>query len=390
MEKKSLIKIKQFDRKYKVNIKTGCMEWQGRLDFAGYGNIHVFYGLIDGKPKTRNFRAHKLSLFLHNKISLKEVLSKKPCHHKCFNRSCVNPNHLVLVTLKKNAEERAQRQNRQTHCVNGHIYTEENTRFTCGRRCCVKCYDVGIIKHEQKYPGGYKKKYVRTNNRQQLKRLYPSFDLEHFFFSKCEQVSSIVQFPESELKPLVIKSRIINPPKLKIDKKTNCWNYEGFIDRAGYAHYSANLGKFNGKNIYFKSSAHRWSLIFYKNYTLDEMKGYHCHHKCNNRSCVNPDHLVLKTIKEHAEETGRKLTHCKRGHEFTTENTRIVHGIRSCWKCSRSNHKKWLKTLPKNYCQKVWRRGGHRRKLRKIFPSFKISGLHFGEMEIKKILLKSL
>ena len=61
-------------------------------------------------------------------------------HHLCFERSCVNPDHLRPVTNQENA--RNQRSAFKTHCVHGHEYTPENTIVRTsryGRRQCRTC-----------------------------------------------------------------------------------------------------------------------------------------------------------------------------------------------------------------------------------------------------------
>lgn len=65
---------------------------------------------------------------------------------------------------------------------------------------------------------------------------------------------------------------------------------------------------------------------------------------CRHRRCVNPWHLQPVTTKENADRAtrtrinGRHLahrTHCKNGHEFTPENTRITsRGSRTCRQCN--------------------------------------------------------
>lgn len=63
--------------------------------------------------------------------------------------------------------------------------------------------------------------------------------------------------------------------------------------------------------------------------------------ECRHRRCVNPDHLEAVPIGENVARGGNgRKTHCKRGHEFTPENTYVQpsNGGRLCRICRRDVH----------------------------------------------------
>jgi hypothetical protein len=66
--------------------------------------------------------------------------------HVCRVTACVNPAHLDVVTAHENAHRgyarnvNASRQLSKTHCLRGHEYTAENTRYSpAGTRSCRSC-----------------------------------------------------------------------------------------------------------------------------------------------------------------------------------------------------------------------------------------------------------
>ena len=68
--------------------------------------------------------------------------------------------------------------------------------------------------------------------------------------------------------------------------------------------------------------------------------GHVIHHECENRSCVNPDHLTAMSPSDHSRlregrNYPRQLTHCKRGHEFGEPNVYTWRGMRRCRICDR-------------------------------------------------------
>ncbi len=114
-------------------------------------------------------------------------------------------------------------------------------------------------------------------------------------------------------------------------KKDGCWDWFGFKNKKGYGRFS-----FNKKIV----MAHR----FIYEYLIGEIpKNMTVNHDCENKKCVNPDHLTLMTQKENNNFSMHPQsikTHCVNGHEFTPMNTRIRgKSWRVCRTCHREQEK---------------------------------------------------
>ena len=121
---------------------TECWIYTGYINRLGYGTVGIGQSFI---------LAHRLS-YQHYKGDIPDDLC---VDHLCRTRSCVNPDHLELVTNVENVM-RGNSQHainaRKTHCKHGHEFTQENTGIDKrDRRYCKLCARNRRRKHQ-----GYK------------------------------------------------------------------------------------------------------------------------------------------------------------------------------------------------------------------------------------------
>jgi len=114
-----------------------------------------------------------------------------------------------------------------------------------------------------------------------------------------------------------IKERILTDPQ------TGCWLWTGCREKAGY-----------GK-IRIKTGARVVHRVAYEAFVGPVPGGLTLDHLCRVRHCCNPEHLEPVTLLENVRR-GREATktHCVHGHEYTSENTlRDRNGGRRCRTC---------------------------------------------------------
>jgi hypothetical protein len=109
---------------------SGCWIWMGSLENTGYS--HFRHTLSKGQT------GHSFA-YRHYRGAVPPGMH---LDHKCRVPSCVNPDHLEVVTCQENILRGvglAAMNARKTHCKRGHEFAGDNIYHRNGTRQCREC-----------------------------------------------------------------------------------------------------------------------------------------------------------------------------------------------------------------------------------------------------------
>lgn len=86
---------------------------------------------------------------------------------------------------------------------------------------------------------------------------------------------------------------------IKVDPATGCWNWQSTRHKTGYGHFTIVWQRADGTRQKRAEYAHR---IMYRVTHGEPPADRMVRHSCDNRLCVNPDHLSLGTHQDNMQD----------------------------------------------------------------------------------------
>jgi hypothetical protein len=120
--------------------------------------------------------------------------------------------------------------------------------------------------------------------------------------------------------------------KYVVDERTGCWNWIGPVNGNGYGTFNRGSGRVIGAHVF--AYEQKYGPVP-EGMVLD-------HEACDNRRCVNPDHMKPKTQRAnvirsfHPNMVAHRTGMCARGHVLSETGYYVrKNGTRNCAECRR-------------------------------------------------------
>jgi len=145
----------------KVEKTSGCWNWTASLNTSGYGQIGS--GGQFGRPHL----AHRVAY----ELEVGPIPEGMQVDHLCFNRICVNPAHLRLVTNKQNNEHMAGVQSNNSSGYTGVYWRKELSKWSAQVVHNGKNHRIGLFRNLEDAAEAVKAKRLELFTHNDLDRL---------------------------------------------------------------------------------------------------------------------------------------------------------------------------------------------------------------------------